>query len=123
MIRSDIKFKNILSQVKFKDWNIVITRKNYRSEWYLQVQFQGRCADTGDNAVLNARKWLLSPHMCESEVVGTAFLAVQQAASHEVREHFTYKGQKVYGPHFDVTRLAEFASDPTNYEYRKEPEA
>jgi len=54
---------------------------------------------------MNGRWFPLSQHMTRSEVVGTAFLAVMTAVEHEVREAFTFKGERIYGPHHDVDGL------------------
>ena len=55
------------------------------------------------------RKWLLSPLMTDSEIVATAFKCVITSLEHEARERFTYKGARIFGPHFDVNELAELA--------------
>ena len=49
--------------------------------------------------------------MTRGEGVQTALLAVLTAVEHEARERFTYKGQAVFGPHFDVEALAQLAAD------------
>lgn len=58
------------------------------------------------------RKWLLSPHMTDGEVVQTAWLALQVAMEHEARESFTYQGQCVFDPHFDINKLVELRARP-----------
>jgi len=52
-------------------------------------------------------KHLLSPHMTASELVQCAFKAFLAFEEHECREHFTYKGQLVLGPHNDLDKVAE----------------
>ena len=66
---------------------------------WLQVAFEA------DGALQHGRKWRLSPWMTKSEIVQTAFAAVLAAVEHEAREHFLYRGQPVFGPHFDVDAL------------------
>lgn len=56
---------------------------------------------------ISGRKWLISRHSTKSEVVQTAFKAVMTFEEHEIRESFTYKGERIFGPHFDVDFLAE----------------
>jgi hypothetical protein len=77
------------------------------SKTYLQVH----CLD-GVNNVTGAkghhwsgRKWLLSEHMTETEVVKTALVAVKQAIEHEVLELFTYQGLTIFNPHISVLAL------------------
>lgn len=74
---------------------------------YLQVQFDGIDAYTGQPAGQHGRKWYLSPHMTKSEIVMTALKAVLTAEEHEARENFKYLGKRVFGPDFDVDALAE----------------
>lgn len=55
-------------------------------------------------------KAYLSPVMIESEVVQLCLGLIKAYFEHEVREHFTYKGRRVYGPHIDVNALWEVAN-------------
>lgn len=66
---------------------------------YLQVQF------TTPEGRQYGRKWRLSPHMTKSEIVLTAFKAVETAMEHEVREAFRYRDRRIFGPHIDVDEL------------------
>jgi hypothetical protein len=52
---------------------------------------------------------MLSTFMTKSELVQTAFKAVMTASEHEIRETFTYKGRRIFGPHFDVEALWSIA--------------
>lgn len=61
---------------------------------------------TGDVRVQNGRRWPLSEHMVESEVVQTVFAAIAMWEEHERRENFRYLGQKVFSPHLDLGKLA-----------------
>lgn len=72
----------------------------------LQMQMlDGTCNDTGEPQVWKSRKWLLSVHMTKSELIATAFKALITAMEHETREKFTYRGERVYSPHYDVDVL------------------
>lgn len=85
---------------------------------YLQVEFDGCCNVTGEPMVWKGRKWRLSQYMTKSEIVQTAFLAILVATEHEAREQFRFRGQSIFGPHFDVERLVTLASDPRNDDTR-----
>lgn len=77
---------------------------------FLQVEdVDARCALTGEPTTWRGRKWLLSLHMTETEVVCTAFKALEAAFDHELREHFTYKSVRVFDPHRSIALLAEIA--------------
>lgn len=70
---------------------------------------------------LNGRKWRLSDHMTDSEVVATAFKACLAWEEHECREAFRYRGQQVFGPHFDVDQLSNLlARNPELIDRREE---
>lgn len=69
---------------------------------YLQLRFEA------DGRAHHGRKWLLSQHMTDSEVVQTALLAVLTAEEHEARERFRYKGQAIYGPHQSAEDLVRY---------------
>lgn len=99
---------DLLGAVAYKDWRFVVGRDDTRM--YLQVMFTGPCAATGKPYAQHGRKWLLSPHMTKSEVITTAFKAVLTAEEHETRERFRYRGQAIFGPHFDVDQLYALAA-------------
>lgn len=56
---------------------------------YLQIKATTIDVDTGLPAEWTGRKWFLSFHMTETEVVSTAFKALMAAQEHEMREWFT----------------------------------
>jgi hypothetical protein len=55
------------------------------------------------------RKWRISRHSTEREIVGTAFLALTTALEHEARENFRYEGAAVFGPHIPLSWLVRGA--------------
>jgi len=57
------------------------------------------------------RKWLLSPHATDSEIVQTAFKCVITSMEHRAREGFRYKDKQVFGPHFDVEDLVSLCAN------------
>jgi hypothetical protein len=81
------------------------------SKAYLQAEFHSPCTQTGQLILQKTRKWQLSEHMTESELIQTAFKCMLTAIEHEAREQFKYKGRPVYGPHFDVTALIELCDN------------
>lgn len=72
---------------------------------YLQVKWKGHDAITGERAFQTGRKWFLSNHMTNSEIVQTAFAAIMAVMEHETREFFKYKGKAIFCPHYDVDVL------------------
>lgn len=91
---------SIVSQVRFRDRSIFfgVLDRGY----YIQVQYQEEDVDTGMMEVQKARKWYIEPNATETEIVETCFKAIRTSMEHVVKEHFTYKGRRVYSPHFDI---------------------
>jgi hypothetical protein len=98
-------FESILSRIAYrKGWRFHLNFESDRP--WMQVRFMALDVPGSVLITLHGRKWFLSPHMTESEVVATAFKALLTAEEHECRERFTYRGQRVFGPHIDVARVA-----------------
>ncbi len=90
--------------VSYKDWEFNVRLDGDRP--YLQISCpSGSCNTTGNKYDWKSRKWFLSYHMAKSEVIQTVFKAVITAEEHETRELFKYKGQPIFGPHYDVDKL------------------
>lgn len=92
---SKAEIQRIVDQIIYKDWWFMIKIDGHRL--YLQLYFDGWFS----------RKWFLSPHMCESEIIQTALKAVLTAEEHEAREHFLFLGKPIFGPHINVNKLWE----------------
>lgn len=79
--------------------------------------------ETGELELQNGRKWPLSRHMVESEVVQTVFMAIAVWEEHERRENFTYLGQKVFSPRLNLGQLATaLRLGALTEQVRKDPE-
>lgn len=86
---------------------------------YLRVVcHKGSCNVTGEPLSWKGRKWRLSVHMTDGEVVQTAFMALMTALEHEARERFKFCGATVFQPHFDIWKLVTLASDPNATAHR-----
>ena len=92
-------------------------------EWILVEQngtlwFQLRCPDGEDTATGEAmdwkgRKWIISKHSTDTEIVQTVWAAVQRALLHEASELFRFKGQPIFDRHINVHMLADLrANEP-----------
>jgi len=96
----------VVEDCRFNDWRFKVV--NQPSKMYLQVVAPGdTCNVTGNTMPWQGRKWFISIHMTTTELVQTAFKAVQTAMEHELREQFTYKQAMIFGPHWDVDHLAD----------------
>lgn len=85
---------------------------------YLQASYPELDVSTGEVEIQYTRKWFLSPHMVKSEVVSTAFKCVMTSTEHRTREHFKYRGRRIFGPHFDVDALWEIANKLDALDFR-----
>jgi hypothetical protein len=97
------EFRHILDKCDFLD-------RTFRAGtmgdgYFLQVVYDEADVATGVMAVQRGRKWYVSKHATESEVVQTALKACITSHEHIVREHFKYEGQAIFGPHWDVREL------------------
>lgn len=97
------KTSQILGAIAYKNWRLNTGVDNGRT--YMQWVFRGVCAKTGQLELQHCRKWYLSPHMTESELVQTAFAAALAAEEHECREFFQYKGFRPFNPHISVDAI------------------
>lgn len=99
MTKNLVDFLLIVERITYRsDTTVSVERDaSERSRPYIQVSRNG----------WNGRKWYLSEHMTESEVVMTALLAVLKFEEHEAREAFAYEGVAIFGPHLNVRQLAK----------------
>lgn len=111
--------KKIISFIQYKDWIFVVLTKG--DGFLIQVQFLGEDTDgSGKTELQKCRKWFISQHSGDSEIIRSCFLAIRQAEEHELCERFLYKGQQIYNPHLDMDRMADFIIAKP-FETRPEP--
>jgi len=101
-------FVDVIGEIEFRDWRFMVGgRDDAPGQFHLVIEFEEACIVTGEITTQRSRKWLLSEHMTRSEIIQTAWLAVQTALMHEARESFMWRGELIFGPHFDVEALHE----------------
>lgn len=107
------ELKAILADIKCEvggtNWNI--DAGNMGHGFYVQLRYVEADIDTGNPEDQHGRKWYVSSHSTKSEVVQTVLKACLTSAEHMIREHFTYRGVRIFGPHFDVDKLVQLASE------------
>lgn len=97
----------------------VVFKFDTRGFFYAQiVDLEGEDNVTGEPLVWHGRKWFLSPHKKDNEIVTTVFKALMTALEHEVREQFLYKDVAILNPHFDLEKMVEFHRQEGSKEYR-----
>lgn len=72
---------------------------------FVQVQYNAPCVNTGELKDWSGRKWYLSKHMTEDEVVKTVFAAFKAAVEHEIMEGFRVAGWTLFNPHVNFVEL------------------
>src|SRR5687768_9600794 len=107
--------RELVSNITYENYRFVVLEKN--ELMFLQGRYVEPDIQTEDPMDQHTRKWYISPHAVASEIVQTALLCVLTSAEHRVREHFFYRGKRVFGPHFNVEKLHEFAVK-NNLDYR-----
>ncbi len=107
--------REIIGLVKFEDYRFEVI--DCSGGMFLRARYREADIVTGEMAEQFTRKWQLSRHMVRSELVQTAFKCVMTSMEHRAREHFTYRGARVFGPHFDVEALVELCREK-RFDYR-----
>lgn len=100
-------FDKIIKEIKLPAEFSIRLDTHPEGRFYIQIRQESTCNRTGKPYNEGGRKWDLSQHMTESEVVLTAWKAYLTFIEHEAREQFHYKGKKIFDPHIDVNALLE----------------
>lgn len=104
--------------MNFQEMSTIVNALDYKPGWHFKLHEKGdgyliQCIFKAPNNVTgkledqHCRKWFISKHATENEVVTTAFKAVLAGEEHEAKEFFTYKKARIFDPHVDMTYLAE----------------
>lgn len=108
------EFKEILSKIKYKNWELIPL--SYDDCFVLQWAFYEKdVTQPKDLEMYNqkCRKWFISKHSTPTEIIRTAWLAVQQAEIHEASESFTYNDVRLFDPHTNYIGLSEYMASAT----------
>lgn len=96
---------HLVRQVQYKDWEFHVNVMG--GGWSVQVRFKAEDTITGEIEPQSGRKWYISPHMTDGEVVQTMLKAVLTAEEHEARENFLYQGLRIFNPHLSLEALVD----------------
>ncbi len=100
--------EQLISDVSFNDWKFIVRLNDTRP--YLQIKFDAPCNMTGEPQEQSGRKWILSYHMTDDEIVATALKATLTAVEHEAREQFKWKEQPIFRPHYNIHELHKLSA-------------
>lgn len=96
--------QQLLDRITYRDWLLHLGEDDNRL--WIQVQFYDKCnSGTGEQQLQKCRKWMLSRHMTDSEIIDTAYAAIERAVQHELREQFKVDDVSLYNPHIDFNHL------------------
>lgn len=95
--------REILVLVVYPDYTFEILERN--GEMFLRACYTENDINTDEPEIQKTRKWHVSKHAIKSELIQTAFKCILTSAEHRVREHFKYRGELIYGPHFSADEL------------------
>lgn len=95
----------VVARVGFRGWKFLVG--NLGDGFYIQPQFFAPDTDTAILATQTGRKWYVSPHATEEEVVKTCWLAAEIACRHEAMEGFKLDGVSIFHPHTSTDALVE----------------
>lgn len=107
----------LINACKFKDWIIALRFDGERP--YVQIQFKDKDNFGTKEEMQYGRKWMLSYHMCDTEVVRTVKKAIDAAMQHEVDENFKYNGRSIFNPHRNIQMLWIAAGGENSVDLRK----
>ena len=96
------QIQEALNDVKFMDRKFLVMEKG--DGFLIQMSYMEEDVDNPGSGPMEqkTRKWYASPYMTETELVETCWAMVCRSQMHIAGEHFTYKGRRVYSPHFDI---------------------
>ena len=99
-------FQNILDQISLGDLEVILRYDEERP--YIQIKCEnGTDTVTGEPTSWTGDKWMMSPHMCDTEVVRKVYKAYIAALMHEADEIFKYKDVAIFDHHYSADALAE----------------
>ena len=101
------RMARVIEQVRYPGYNFGLHYGINDDSVYLQASYWEPDVHAPDapRKLQKTRKWRLSGHMTDSELVFTCLKCVLTSMEHRTREWFTYKGERIASPHFDVEDL------------------
>lgn len=105
------KVKNLTSRITMScfgtDFKLRVERDNEfkNGRIFLQVVYGAPCTKTGEIQEWKGRKYYLSKHMTDDEIVKTAYVAFESCVKHEIMEGFKVDGIILFNPHINFEEL------------------
>lgn len=101
---------NLLKRVKCMcmgvNFYIIISEdKKGGDRFFIQLEYLAPCSKNTHVESWKGRKWYLSEHMTDDEIIKTVWCAFEAAVKHEVMEGFTVDGVVLFNPHVNFEEL------------------
>lgn len=110
------KIKQLLSRVTMScfgaDFKIRVEHDNEyeNGRIFIQVTYDAPCTKTGEIKEWHGRKWYLSKHMTDDEVIKTTYCAFKAAVEHEIMEGFKLDNIILFNPHVNFEELLKVSN-------------
>jgi hypothetical protein len=102
------QIKNILNNINYKNWWFEIKEIQNDFGYLIRTCFMAKDADSDIIEKQECRWFFLNFNATETEIVRTAFKAIETAEYHELCESFFYLYKRIYHPHLDLHKMADF---------------
>lgn len=103
------RLQNNLNQIQLRDWTFKLGQDPGGGRFYVQAHFPDYDSYEGIPKVEKSGKRYLSEHMKENEVIQQALALAMAGIVHQVRKNFLFASYRIFGPHFNLSKLAEVA--------------
>ncbi len=77
---------------------------------FIQIVYNAKCNKSNEVQEWHGRKYYLSEHMTEDEVVKTAYSAFEASVKHETMEGFKVDGVVLFNPHVNFEELLKVSN-------------
>jgi hypothetical protein len=111
------KVKDLLSRITMdmlgnKTFKFLLEKdKKGGDRIYIQLVYAAPCTKEDTNKSWKGRKWYLSEHMTENEIIFTAYTAYEMCLRHEMMETFKIDGIILVNPHVDYKELLKVSGN------------
>lgn len=78
---------------------------------FIQIMYTTKCTKEGADTTWKGRKWYLSEHMTDDEVIKTCFVAFKSAVEHEIMEAFKVDDIILFNPHVSYEALLRVSNE------------
>lgn len=83
---------------------------NYKTgRVFIQLSYDAPCTKGTEREQWKGRKWYLSAHMTDDEIIKTAYSAFEACIKHEIMEGFTVDNVVLFNPHVNFEELLKIS--------------